>query len=155
VDLTNGIVAVASACLGGGAAGFFAWLTTKTKAPADVMSAQAAFQIALNTQSDAFMKRLQDDRDGLQSRVNELLTRVEALERENVECRGENAQLHQLIESLEANLARSGIIMPARRAARSFIVMEGGKVTTMTPDAAAPARSTPKPRRRRKPKEST
>ncbi|WP_426043713.1 hypothetical protein [Caulobacter sp. DWR3-1-2] len=145
MDLTTGIVAVASVCLGGAATGLFTWLTSKTKAPADMTTAQAAFQIALNAQADAFMQRLQWDRDGLQQRVNELMIRVEALERENVECRGENAQLHQMIESLEQHLARSGIAMPPRRTARPFIVMEGGRTTTLTADQPAQRR----PRRRK------
>lgn len=73
----------------------------------------------------------------LQSEVKRLQDRVDGLEAENADCRGENRQLWQWAESLEEMLRRSGIPIPARDMPRSFIVMEAERVTVMKPDRAA------------------
>ena len=102
-------------------------------------------QAAVAAQTAGFTETLLRANAELRQEVATLAGRVETLEAENIECRGENAQLHQILESLEQHLRRAGIAMPARRVARSFTVMEGGRVTTMTPDAPP----SPRPKRRR------
>lgn len=139
--------------LGGGTLG--AWLAARTKAPADMVTAQAAFQTALSSQADAFIHTLQSHNDALTSRLDDLQRQMERIREENVElreaeqrCRGESAQLRQIIESLEAALRRAGIDVPRHEPPRSFIVIEDGKTTTFTGDPA-PQEVAPKIRRRR------
>lgn len=72
----------------------------------------------------------------LSAEVERLHERVADLEAENAECRGENRQLWQELDSLGELLRRAGIPIPARELPRSFIVMEAGRVTVMKPSGA-------------------
>lgn len=119
--------------------------SAKAKEPADLVQAVAVMQKAVADQAEAFTQALLQNNGELRSEVDRLARRVETLEAENVQCRGENAQLHQMIESFEEHLRRAGIDMPPRRTARAFTVMEGGKVTSFTPETPPPP-----PRRRRR-----
>lgn len=76
---------------------------------------------------------LGDAIERLEREVGRMQDRIEALEAENAECRGENRQLWQWADSLEVRLRKAGIPIPARELPRSFIVMEAGQVTVMKP----------------------
>lgn len=80
---------------------------------------------------------LGDAIERLEREVGRMQTRIEALEAENAECRGENRQLWQWADSLEIRLRKAGIPIPARELPRSFIVMEEGRVTVLKPAPSA------------------
>jgi len=98
----------------------------KVKQPADLLQAMAAFQAALNSQAEAITADLREmvERQG---------DRIHELEAENEQCRGENRQMSQRLESLEALLRRRGIDLPGLASADSMTVIEVGGVTQFTP----------------------
>lgn len=154
MDLATAAIAAGSAIGASGLTGLFAWLSTRTKAPADMTASQAAFQTALSQQAEGFIKALQAereallaDRQSLQAEVADLHRRVQELESDNLRCRGETAQMGQHIESLQVHLRRHGIDIPEAPRPRGFTVFEEGKATVFTLDTPPqpPAR-----RRRRK-----
>lgn len=146
MDLATAGVGIAGAIGGGGVAALFQWLSARSKAPADLTTAQAAFQTALSQQAEGFIAALQADREGLVKEVNDLRSRVAELENENLQCRGETAQMRQHVESLQEHLRRRGIDIPKGPRPQGLTVLENGKATVITLDAPAAAK---KPRRRR------
>lgn len=146
MDIASTVVGGLGLIMGGG--GVWAYLSAREKAPADIASAQAAFQAALSAQADAFIKSLQadraaliTDRQALHAEIADLHRRVQELEAENLQCRGETAQMRQHIESLQEHLRRRGIDIPKGAPPRSMTVLEEGKTTVITLDAPpAPSR---------------
>ncbi len=143
MDLASQVVAGAGLVMGSG--GLWAFLAARAKAPADLTTAQAAFQTALSHQAEGFIAALQADRNALTTEVAQLRHRVEELENENLQCRGETAQMRQHIESLQEHLRRHGIDIPRGARPRGLTVLEDGKATVITLDT--PTKS---PARRRK-----
>lgn len=141
MDLASQVVGGLGLVMGSG--GLWAFLSARTKAPADLTTAQAAFQTALSQQAAGFIAALQADRADLLARVASLSHRVEELENENLQCRGETAQMRQHIESLQEHLRRHGINIPKATRPRGLTVLEDGKATVFTLDTPA------KPARRR------
>lgn len=148
-----------SMIVGGFVTAGFNWLTERTKArasaPATVAGAQAAFANALTQQAEFFIKALQDDRSHLENRVEELQQTVDqlkeeasALRAEHHTCLGENRQLNQRIDSLEAQLRRQGVPLPPAAKVSGFIELRDGKATVLQP-------THDKPRRRRARKKET
>lgn len=137
MDLASAAIGIAGTLAAGGGVWTFlsARSTAQAKAPADLTTAQAAFQLALNAQAETFMQRIQGDRDSLQIRVDDLSKRILSLEQENAQCRSENDQMGQRIESLEAHLRRKGIDIPSGSRMRGLTVMEDGKTTVFSLDA--------------------
>lgn len=146
MDLATAGLSVASAIGGGGLAALFNWLASRSKAPADLTTAQAAFQTALSQQAQGFITALQTDRAALAGEVAALRLRIEELENENRQCRGDTAQMRQHIESLQEHLRRHGIDIPKGQRPRGLTVLEDGKATVITLDTP----SKPPPRRRRR-----
>ncbi|HYD45820.1 MAG TPA: hypothetical protein VEA79_11215 [Phenylobacterium sp.] len=107
LDLGAIAMPVITALLGGG--GVWAWLSSRQKSPAEMVSAAAAFQVALNSQADAFIGKLQTLVRDHERTIADLAQRVRDLEAENEECRGENRQLRQAIESLRRQLIAAGV----------------------------------------------
>lgn len=134
---------------GAGGGGLWAYLATKAKAPADLTSAQAAFQTALSQQAATFIAALQADRAALVGEVAALRDRVDELENENLQCRGETAQMRQHIESLQEHLRRHGINIPKGPRPRGLTVLEDGKATVFTLDT--PSKPTRRQRRKASP----
>lgn len=123
-----------------GAGGIWAWLTARAKAkadsaaayskqPADLLTATAGFHAALSAQAEAFTKTLLEVNAKLAAQVEELISRVHDLEEENQQCRGENRQMAQRVESLEAYLRRRGVDVPASGMAGTLTVFEGDEIT--------------------------
>ena len=127
-----------------GSGGLWAFLSARAKAPADLTTAQAAFQTALSQQAAGFITALQADRAALVAEVAALRSRVDELENENHQCRGETAQMRQHIESLQEHLRRHGIDIPKASRPRGLTVLEDGKATVFTLDTPN------KPARRRR-----
>lgn len=146
MDLATAGVGIAGAIGGGGVAALFQWLSARSKAPADLTTAQAAFQTALSQQAEGFIAALQADREGLVKEVNDLRSRVAELEAENLQCRGETAQMRQHVESLQEHLRKRGIDIPRGPRPRGLTVLEDGKATVITLD---PPSAPKRPRRRR------
>jgi TolA-binding protein len=69
----------------------------------------------------------------LRGEVDRLQGRVEALERENENCRAENNALKQQMQSLEDVLRKNGVQLPARDMPGSFIVLENDRTTVLKP----------------------
>ena len=145
MDLASSIVGGLGLVMGSG--GLWAFLAARAKAPADLTTAQAAFQTALSQQAQGFITALQADRAALAGEVAALRHRVEELENENLQCRGETAQMRQHIESLQEHLRRRGIDIPKGAPPRGLTVLEDGKTTVITLDTPT---KTPARRRRRK-----
>ena len=130
-------------------AGFWAWLKTRPSRAQDdaaLMTGAAAFQNALATQSRVFA----DTMDTLVSRQAEHMAaqdrRIKALEDENEQCRGENRQLHQRVDSLVHALIRAGVAVPQPMTTGPALELDARSGLT-----EPPAR---KPRRPRRPRSS-
>jgi TolA-binding protein len=97
------LIAGVGALGGGGIAGVAVALIRR---PVDSVGAATAFQQALNSQAQAFIATLAQINDGLEKQVGQLEGRVRELEEENLQCRGENRDLRQRLDSLERGLKR-------------------------------------------------
>lgn len=152
---------VVGGLLGAAITSAFGWATEKSKAsaPAAIAASQTAFQVALNDQATAFIKALQSDRSELENEVAALRAALDAQGRElaalredHSTCLGENRQLNQRIDSLEAELRRRGVDLPRGAKVTGFVELSDGKATVLQPTLQPP----PRPRRRRRErKEST
>lgn len=131
------ISTIVVAVFGGG--GLWVYLSDRRKsaeaAPAAILASQAAFQLALNTQSEAFITAQRLTIKGLEDRIDEL-------ERDNARCRGEAAELQARISGLERILREAGIAIPKRPPANSLTVIEDGVSTQIEFGHAAPAKRT-------------
>jgi hypothetical protein len=134
--------AVSAVFSAGGVGGFWAFHAARVKvngardaeharanaaAPAMIMEGLSKFADALRAQQSELV-------DDLKGEINSLRTRVDGLEKQNVECQVENRQMAQRIESLEAYLRRNGIAVPESRTERTFTVMEEGRTTVLRAD---------------------
>lgn len=133
---------LASAAVVAAIGGAGAWLTASLKlrqarriataaAPADLATAYATFAKTLNDQAEAFIRALQEERANLVKRLGEMSQEILALQTEHQECLGDNRNLHQRIDSLESRLRNSGIDIPGRELAGSFMAIEDGKTTIL------------------------
>lgn len=112
----------------GGAAmtGFWGWLQRRTSNPAEaktgeaaILSAAARLQEVINDAAEAHVADLRMQVERLQDRVDHL--------------EGENRQLRQHSESLEAVLKRQGIDIPEALSPGSLLVVEEGVARVMKP----------------------
>jgi hypothetical protein len=97
-------------------------------------SSQAELIAAIQKAAHDQIQDLREEVERLQTRVEDVEKANAGLKAANAACQGENRQLWQELESLEAFLRRSGIDVPARDLPRSFIVFEADRVTVLTPD---------------------
>ena len=139
--------------------GFWAWLKTRpTKAQdqADLMTGAAAFQQALSAQASAFISTLNQVIERQAQDLAAMSSRIATLEDENEQCRGENRQLHQRVDSLERALIRAGVDLPEPQQTGALVDLNTRSgLLAETPPATPPAQRTKprRPRRSRKPKE--
>ncbi len=102
-------------------------------AVAQIGTALAAFQEAMNRSTGAFVETLIGERETREREIGELKARIELLEHENEQCRGEARQMQQMFDSLVAELRRRGINIAAKDYTGPFIVFEDGKTTVLRP----------------------
>lgn len=100
-------------------------------APADLATAYATFAKTLNDQAEAFIRALQEERANLVKRLGEMSQQILALQTEHEACLGDNRNLHQRIDSLESRLRKSGVDIPGRELAGSFMTIQDGKTTIL------------------------
>lgn len=128
------LAAVATTVLGG--SGIWALLAervkTKAKQPADLQTSLATFSASLNKDARDIIDTLRAERATLLARIDQQDDRIEQLEHENLQCRGENAQMVQRFESLGSYLRRHGIDVPATGLTGSFITLDGDASTVLS-----------------------
>ncbi|MDO1560433.1 hypothetical protein Q0812_13440 [Brevundimonas sp. 2R-24] len=122
-----------SAGIGGLIVGFWQYMSARLKSKPDADTAQAALiegaaalQMALNKTAEGLVS-------DLRHQLEEQAKRIEALEADKEQCRGENRQMAQRVDSLEALLRRNGITVPEATARGALLVVEGGQATVMKP----------------------
>lgn len=91
----------------------------KPSAPAEMI--EAAGQVARDMMGE------------LRSELGRITKRVEDLEEENLQCRGENRQLWSYTIGLERILRDAGIPIPAREMPNTLTVFEGEHMTVLKP----------------------
>lgn len=120
------------------------WLKARAEAragqPAQLVDAQSHMQHALNQTADTFTKVVMDLVQHQQNELGELRKDVSRLDVAEQNCRKENTQLRQMINSLVRKLKGLGVDVeptnghdrPAEREA--FAELKDGKVTLYQPD---------------------
>lgn len=146
LDKGDGLIGLVAAALGGG--GLWAWLaarsTAKSKQPADLQAALATFSAQLNDQAANIIATLTEQnatlrhenetlKATLSKTLNDFAAKIEELEEENRNCRGENNQMAQRINSLANYLRRSGIQIPEGGIEGAFIELSGDCAAVLIP----------------------
>lgn len=102
-------VALAS---GGGVGALATWLSARSKQPAEYLTAQAAFQQALNETATAFQAAQARLIDHQNAELRDMREGFAAVSRKTEECEGRERQQAQRWNSLLAHLRREGIDIP-------------------------------------------
>lgn len=108
-------------------------VVAKIREPADLLTAMAAFQGAVTKTAEGMMSDLRDEVKDLREQGARDRAEIEELKAENVECRRENGELQARVSGLEAAWQRSHVTAPGVGEPGSFTVIDGDRVTVMTP----------------------
>lgn len=132
--------------------GFWAWLKTRPSRAQDKateLTAEAAWQDSIARMAESFTATMERLVSTQATQLAAYERRIGVLESENEQCRGENRQLHQRVDSLERALIRADIALPAPATTGPAIELDArsGLATPSHP------RKPRRPRRSRNPKE--
>lgn len=123
-------------------AGFWAWRASRpsqSKDQADLMTAAAAFQAAMNTAAEKMVESLREEIDGLRTRIEELEQENDTCRREAEALRQNGRQMEQKIQSLMSVLRAGGIDIPGGALADTVIELTSESVTVLRPERRAKA----------------
>lgn len=121
-------------------AGFWAWRASrpsKSKDQADLMTAAAAFQAAMNAAAEKMVSSLREEIDGLRSRIEELEVENDTCRREAESLRQNGRQMEQKIQSLMSVLRVGGLDIPGGSLSDTVIEFTEDTVTVLRPERRA------------------
>lgn len=127
-----------------GVTGFFLWRSTRpsqAKDSADLVTAAAAFQAAMNKAAESMVADLRKEIDALRKRVEELEEENEICRREAEALRQGGRQMEQKIQSLMSVLRQGGVDIPGGGLADTVIELTSETVTVLRPERVSKARS--------------
>lgn len=109
---------------GGGVTGFWAWMSRKASNKAENQTGEAAILGAATRLQEIMNEAAKTHVADLRSEIDGLRARVEQVE-------GENRELRQHSQSLEAILRRQGIDIPQATKPGNLLVVEDGQARVM------------------------
>jgi NCAIR mutase (PurE)-related protein len=133
-ERTREIVELLAAGVGGAAvSGFWGWVTRRTSNPAENRTGEAAVLMAATKLQEVMNEAVERASDRLNAEMDDL--RLDNIKlRERIEkLEGDNRNLVQIRESLQAILVRAGIDWEQATQPGAVLVVEGGTATVTPP----------------------